>query len=259
MFPEARRNFIIEILLKNKKAMVSELAKTLQVSEETIRRDLTTLEKQGFIVKSYGGAILKGNPANQSEIIADISERKDINPAIKDQIAARAALMVTEGQAILLDAGSTTVRMVKYLRELKNLTIITTSIDVAMECSSQIHHWNVLVTGGKLYKSFNLISSNTAAELKSYTVDLAFMGSSGLVLTSGFTCSDIYEAEAKEAMLSIAKEKVLLMDETKFGHKGIRVFAPFNQVDALITSKGAPKEALKVLRKSIPQVIVCGE
>ena len=257
MFPEARRNFIIEILLKNKKAMVSELARTLKVSEETIRRDLTTLEKQGLIVKSYGGAILKGNPGCSFDMITDISERKDTNLAIKDQIAACAAQMVHEGQAILLDAGSTTVRMIKYLSHLKSLTIITTSIDVAMECSSHIRHWEVLVTGGKLYKSFNLISSTTAAELKSYTVDLAFMGSSGLVLSSGFTCSDIYEAEAKEAMLSIAKKKILLMDETKFGHKGIRVFAPFHQVDTLITSGGAPKEALKLLQKAIPQVIVC--
>ena len=91
MFPEARRNFIIEILLKNKKAMVSELAKTLKVSEETVRRDLTTLEKQGLIVKSYGGAILKGNPGSTFDMITDISERKDTNLAIKDLIAGRAA------------------------------------------------------------------------------------------------------------------------------------------------------------------------
>ena len=102
MFPEARRNFIIEILLKNKKAMVSELAKTLKVSEETVRRDLTTLEKQGLIVKSYGGAILKGNPGSTFDMITDISERKDTNLAIKDLIAGRAAQMVHEGQVGIL-------------------------------------------------------------------------------------------------------------------------------------------------------------
>lgn len=257
MFPEARRKIIKDILFDKKKIMVSELAKILDVSEETVRRDLNTLEKQGLVVKSYGGAILKNSAVNQADSIADISERKNTNLTTKDRIASQAAKLVEENQAILIDAGSTTVRMIKYLKHIKNLTIITTSIDVAMECSSMIHTWEVLVVGGRLYKSFNLIGPNTGNDLKNYSVDMAFMGSSGVVMTSGFTCSDIYEAEAKETMLSIAKEKILLMDETKFNHKGLRVFAPFSQVDVLMTSNEAPSDCLEEIGKVIPKVILC--
>ncbi len=257
MFPEERRKIIKEILLKDKKVIVSELAKNLDVSEETVRRDLTALEKQGFLEKSYGGAVLKEEFSNQPDTIADISERKTTNLQSKDRIAAQAAKLVHENQAILLDAGSTTVRMIPYLLHLKKLTIITTSIDIAMETSPMVNNWEILVIGGRLYKSFNLIGPGTSVELKNYSVDLAFMGASGIVINSGFTCSDIYEAEAKETMLSIAKEKIFLIDETKFYHKGLRVFAPFHQANILITSSKAPEDELNKLRKLIPQIILC--
>lgn len=255
MFPEARRNRIKEIIIDKKKIVVSELAIALDVSEETIRRDLAILEKSGMIIKSYGGAVLKDSIVNQDDNISNIMDRKITNVSEKNSIGRKAAELVRENQMILIDASSTTLCMIKYLKHIKHLTVITNSIDIAMECSN-MKSWDIIVIGGKLYKSLNLISPNTEHELRNYNVDISFLGASG-VAENGFTSADVYEAEVKAVMLAISKTAIVLMDDSKLAYKGAKVFAPFNKINMLYINKSVNKKDLDMLSQKIPEIILC--
>ena len=140
-----RRNRILAKLKAEKHVVVSELAKLFSVSEETIRRDLDRMEKDGLVVKSYGGAVLSESGTSELPFIV----RKRSNVEEKLIIAEIAASLVNDGDAIILDASSTAVFIAQKLKSKKNITLITNSVEVLMELSD-VTGWRILSTGGTL-------------------------------------------------------------------------------------------------------------
>ena len=124
-----RRNAILEKLQNEKRVVVSELSALYDVSEETIRRDLEKLESEGLAVKSYGGAVLNEN----ANVEVPFNVRKNKNVVGKQKIAELIAKMVQEGEHIFLDASSTAVAIAKAIKSRKNITIITNSLQIAIE------------------------------------------------------------------------------------------------------------------------------
>ncbi|MBR3643109.1 MAG: DeoR/GlpR transcriptional regulator, partial [Parasporobacterium sp.] len=126
-----RRNKILSLLQTDKKVVVSELSESFRVSEETIRRDLERMEKEGYCTKTYGGAIIK----EDSAVELPFTVRKNTNVAGKQQIAKLIAIMIRDGDQIMLDASSTAVFVAQNIKKKKNITVITNSIEVLFELS----------------------------------------------------------------------------------------------------------------------------
>lgn len=255
MIVSQRRKLIKELLIKNKSVKVSDLVNLLHVSEETIRRDLNQLEKEGVAEKNYGGAVLIEEVENQF-FIPPVDKRKFQYSREKELIGKAAAQLIKEGQTIIFDAGSTTWYVGKNLPDKSNLTIITNAMNVAEECSKD-ETASIYLLGGKLRKnSMSLVGPQVESELQNYNADYVFLGTAGISLRHGFTSSDLYDAEMKRAMVSAGQKIVVVADHSKLQKAGLTPFCPFDQADMFITSDLADIEILKEIEKRGVEVIV---
>ncbi|MCM3115033.1 DeoR/GlpR family DNA-binding transcription regulator [Neobacillus sp. MER 74] len=257
MIVAERRKVIKELLIKNKSVKVSDLVELLHVSEETIRRDLTQLGKEGIAEKNYGGAILIEEEQYQNHsLIPPVNKRKLQYSHEKDSIGKAAAQLIKEGQIVIFDAGSTNWYVGKNLPENSHLTIITNAMDVAEECSKD-ETASIYLLGGKLRRnSMSLVGPQAEIELQNYNADYVFLGTSGISLRQGFTSSDLYEAEIKRAMVSSGQKIVVVADHSKLQRAGLTSFCNFNEIDIFITSELADKDILKEIEKKGVEVIV---
>ena len=145
MFAIERRNAILAALKEEKHVVVSELAKQFDVSEETIRRDLDKLEKEGYVVKTYGGAVISEGAAIELPYVV----RKKANVEAKQKIAELAAELIMDGDTLILDASSTALFIAQKIKTKKDITLLTNSLEVLMELSD-VTGWKILSTGGSL-------------------------------------------------------------------------------------------------------------
>lgn len=250
-----RRNRIKELLLKNKSVKVTDLAKQYNVSEETIRRDLGQLEEAGVLKKNYGGAIL-ADELKTSDFILPIQQRQHRFYQEKESIGNRAAQLIKPEQTIILDAGSTTWHVMKSLKEIDKLMVITNAMNIAEECTRN-ESTSIYFLGGKLRRnSLSTVGPQAEMELQKYNADYVFLGTSGISLRQGFTTSDLYEAEMKKAMISAGQKSVVLADHSKLQKAGLTSFCHFEEVDIFITSDKADEKILYDIEKTGVEVIV---
>jgi DeoR/GlpR family transcriptional regulator of sugar metabolism len=250
-----RRSKIKERLFEHRSVKVSDLVKEFNVSEETIRRDLNQLEREGLIKKNYGGAILSEEIENVS--IPPVQQRKLQYYDEKDAIGKKAAEMVQEKQIVILDSGSTTWCMARHLKQVSDLMVVTNGTNVAEECSHN-EETTIIVLGGKLIKkSMSLVGPQAEMELQKYNAHYVFLGTSGISMRKGFTSSDIYEAEIKRAMIAAGQKVVILADHSKLEKQGLVSFSGFQDVDILITSDLADRDTLNQIESLGVKVIVC--
>jgi len=229
-----RRSKIKELLFHNKSVKVSDLVKEFNVSEETIRRDLNQLEREGLIQKNYGGAVLLEEIEHVS--VPPVQQRTLQYFEEKDAIGRKAAELVSRRQIVILDAGSTTWCMARHLKNVEDLTVVTNGINVADECSHN-EDANIFLLGGKLVKkSMSLVGPQAELELQKYNAHYVFLGTSGVSMKKGFTSSDIYEAEIKRAMINAGQKIVILADHSKFMRQALVSFSSLQDVDMVITS-----------------------
>ena len=207
-----RRNQILALLQKDSRVVVGDLAKLFRVTEETIRRDLEKLEKQGYAKKAYGGAII-----NESfHVDLPYTVRKKANVLNKQEIAELVHSLVQDGDHIMLDASSTAVYIAKRLKDKKNLTIITNSIEILVELTD-VAGWKVLSTGGVMKEgSLSLVGYQAENMINSFHVDKAIISCKGIDIDKGITDSNEQEAHIKKLMLASADRKILAADNTKF-------------------------------------------
>lgn len=249
-----RRRVIKDLLMKNKSVKVAELVEMLQVSEETIRRDLNFLESEGIAEKNYGGAILAEDIHHLTRILP-VNERKAQFADEKQAIGEAAAKLISDGQIIILDAGSTTWNIAKHISN-KGLTIISNAMNIVEECSLD-ETASIYLLGGKLRRnSMSFVGPQAEVELRNYHADFVFLGTSGISIRHGFTSSDLYEAEIKRAMVSAGKKIVVVAAHNKLEKAGLTSFCSFEQTDILITTDRADKEILKEIEKKGVDIIV---
>lgn len=249
MIVAQRRNKIKELLLQERSVKVADLVREFDVSEETVRRDLNYLEREGLIQKNYGGAILVEELPNNVVPIAPVHQRKSEYFEEKDAIGGKAAELIGEGQIVIIDSGSTTWCISRHLKHLQRLTVVTNGVDVADELSHS-DGAEVLVLGGKLIKkSMSLVGPQAELELQNYNADYVFLGVSGISLRKGFTSTDIYEAEIKKAMIAAGQKIVVVADHSKFQRQSLISYSGFQDVDILITSDLADEAIVKEIEK----------
>lgn len=228
-----RRTQILEKLQKEKKVYVGSLSQFYNVSEETIRRDLEKLEKEGLVTKSYGGAVLKDN----NNIDLPFNVRKNRNVDAKIKIAKLLAETIEDGDSIMLDSSSTAVFVAKHIKDKKNITIITNSIEILIELSD-VTDWHIISTGGALKESsLDLIGPNSIKTIKSYHVDKVIISCKGLDLNKGLTDANEMQAEVKKTMFESANKKILAIDSTKFNEISFTTVCNVSEITAIYTDK----------------------
>lgn len=238
-----RRNEILEILQREKRVVVSELGRQYGVSEETIRRDLEKLENDGYVIKSYGGAVLNENV----NIDMPFNIRKNTNVVGKQRIAELVKNMVSDGESLMLDSSSTAVFIAKALKEeKKNLTIITNSIEILIELFD-MQSFKVLSTGGiATVGSFALVGPQTDHMLRNFHVDKAIISCKGFDMENGMTDSNELHARNKKTMLERAARKILAVDSSKFGYTAFTKIADLKSISTIITDEKPEEKWLQL-------------
>ncbi len=243
-----RRNAILSKLYLDGKVIVSALSQEFDVTEETIRRDLEKLDKEGLVKKSYGGAVLVQN------FSTDIphSVRKKANVEAKQKIAEKISSLFNDGDCIMLDASSTALLLLNYIKNLKNITLITNSVEALIELSDK-DDWNVFSTGGKLKKgSLSLVGPQAEKTIRAFHVDYAVCSSKGVDITRGITDSNEKDSEMKQAIFESAETRILCVDSSKFDKISLIKVGDINEVDIIATEtepSASWKEYLK--RKNV--------
>lgn len=245
-----RRQAILEKLQRDTKVYVAVLSESLEVTQETIRRDLEKLEAQGLLLRSHGGAVMV-TPANE-----DLSfvNRTAANFDLKQAIARKAVGLVNDGSSLMVDSSSTVLALCELLRGKRDMMVITNSIKLLNDCAGS--GLELISSGGNL-RAHSLALVGTAAErtLSNYNVDLAVFSCKGLDREQGITESNEPEAVVKRVMARQAKNRVLLADHTKFD---VVVFAKtldFTEIDYVITDIEPSRKWIDFFKKNDIQLI----
>lgn len=231
---------------------VSEIAGDLNVSEETIRRDLKALESDGYLRRVHGGAVL---PALNKE--RPLEERSRIQQKEKRLVADRAASLVSEGMSLFLDTGTTTLVFANRLKEFQRLNVITNSLDIALSISRDSGN-DVRVTPGTLRRNDNaLVGYDTIDYVRNRYFDIAFMGIAAVNLRFGFMDYEEDEAMLRRNLLQQSKMNVILADHSKFGRTvSVRTMG-LGEITHLVTDR-QPAEEYRSLFESNEVEIVYG-
>ena len=232
MLNEERRQKIEQFLSKNKRLRVSSIANQLQTSEVTIRKDLEVLERRGVLTRVHGGAIV--NHSTVTDLA--LTEKERIHIKQKQRIAQKAAEMISEGEVIILDSGSTTLQIARQIKFYKNLTIITNAVNIASELAAS--DMEIILTGGILReKSFSLVGPIAEEAMRNFTADKLFLGIDGIHFKHGLTTPNVLEAKINQLMVKAAGEVILVADSSKFGRRSLGFIADISSLQKIITDK----------------------
>ena len=227
-----RKNEILAKLRTDQRVLVSELALHYNVTEETIRRDLDKLEKEGYATKTYGGAIW----GNSTKTDLSYTIRNKTNVEAKNAIAGLVCDLVEDGDHLMIDDSSTSLYVAKKLKEKKALTVITNSVELVVELSG-IEGWTIMLTGGRLKPdSLALVGGQTQQSLAMYHVDKVVMSCKGIDLDAGVTDSSEFHSQTKQSMLRAAKKRILALDDSKFDKISFVNIAPLDSYDIVVTN-----------------------
>jgi len=243
---EERRRAILEILNREGRVLVLDLAKRFATSQVTIRKDLEDLHAHGLIHRTHGGAL----PAREGALEdPTLREKEKLHRKEKLRIAEAAARLVQEGQVVILDSGTTTTAIARALRHFQNLTIVTNAVNIAAELSGTAVE--VILTGGTLRKnSFSLVGPIAEETLHRLNADLLFLGVDGFDVQYGLSTPNLLEAKVNRVMVEVAKRTVAACDSSKFGRRSLSLIAPPQALHEVITDRGAPKSDVKTLKKA---------
>lgn len=254
MLPEERQKYILQQLQEYRSVRIADLCEQLNVTRETIRRDIYELEEKGLAKKVHGGAIL-----DKANVEAEYMKRRTINIEEKKAIARLAASFVEDGDALYIDLGSTTYFFAQAIKTKKNLTVITNSLPIAIELSSS-PEIKVILPGGIIRNGELSLSGPISMKgLDEIYVDKAFIGVAGVAIKSGFTNIHLGEAEVTKKMLQNSQLKVVLADYAKFNTTTMVRVAKISDIDLLITDWKAPAEILTEIREHGVKVKVAEE
>ena len=232
-----RQQRIIEILERKQSATIKELSEALFSSEASIRRDIQTLEAQGYVKKIYGGVIL----SKYQNGVVPVNLRDSDNSGVKDELAKRAAELIKDGDTVIMDASSTVRRIVKHLGHLNNVKIITNNLRIFSECQNA--DIKLYCTGGA-YSSENHAFIGPAAEnyLRSISADVLFFSSQGL--DENGTISDASEEESalRQVMIKRSKRKYFLCDSSKLGVRKTFTLCEKDDITSVICDVKLPWE-----------------
>lgn len=243
MLPDQRYQRIRALLASFQHVTNERIAEDLKVSRETVRRDVSVLESWGELRRVYGGV-----KCNTPEPEPPLQQRVKTQRPEKRAIARAAAKLLQTGDAVFIDAGSTTSLLAEELATLRGLTVVTNSFDVALKLSvpdsqgQQRHHVHLLggtpvgQAGASVGASYG---ASTVAEIMRWRMDWAMVSPVGVCAEQGASDYESYEAEIARAMVTQAQNTVILADHSKIGQRSRTSFCPVGGIFQLITDKRA--------------------
>ncbi|WP_189265875.1 DeoR/GlpR family DNA-binding transcription regulator [Streptomyces fuscichromogenes] len=233
MFAAERRQLILEMVRANGAVSLRELARVVQTSEVTVRRDVRALEAEGLLDRRHGGAVLPGGFTRES----GFPQKSHLATAEKTAIADLAAGLVEEGEAIVVGAGTTTQELARRLARVPGLTVVTNSLLVA-QALAHANRVEVVMTGGTLRGSnYALVGSGAEQSLQGLRVSKAFLSGSGLTAERGLSTSNMLSASVDRALVQAAAEVVILADHTKLGTDTMFQTVPTDVITRLVTDE----------------------
>ena len=244
-----REHTILNRLMVQGAVSVAHLSSELEVSEVTIRSDLSSLEERGLLSRTHGGALPSIHP--------HIFQRQNMNIEEKHRIAKAAADLVGDGDAIMIEAGTTTSLLPRYLAGKRDILIITNSIP-AFESAKSNPALKITLVGGEFRDSTDsFVGRITLDTIRRFNVRCAFVGTDGFSLKSGITTHLIEGGDVISVMREQAENLVLLADSSKYGKTGVVTILPLSQINTLITDTGLPDAAKEELTQIPLHIIAC--
>ena len=243
-----REAYILDVLTRDGTLSVAHLARDLGVSEVTIRAQLRELETRGLLSRTHGGA--------QSTSVQNVLERQREHEEEKERIARAAAALVEDGDRVMIEAGTTTSRIVRHLAARRGVQIVTNST-LVFSYARLNPALNIILTGGVFRKETeSLVGPVTLKAISEFNVRLAFVGTDGFSVERGLTTQLVEGSEVVKAMRSRAKETWLVADSSKYGESGFVNVLALSEVDGIITDSGIEKNALAAMQENALNVRV---
>ena len=246
-----RRDKVMEALKINKRVFADDLAKDLNVSPVTIRRDLKRLADMSIVTIVTGGAVLnEGTTA-----LPNLRARSQKMIQEKNKIAAYCADLIKEGNAVYLDTGTTNMEIAEAIRNRKNIAVLTHSLPVQniLADSEDIQLISMPGIYCKIKKGF--FGEMTCRMINRFQIDIAFIGLSAIDLKTGVMSPDFQDQSAKLAVIERARKKVAIFDHTKIGNIMFTQVCPINALNMIVTDKLADKEFIEKVKKFGVEVI----
>jgi DeoR family transcriptional regulator of aga operon len=252
MLIEERRQHILVLIKKRGRVLVDELSADLDLSKITIRKDLDYLQSKDLLIRTHGGAL-----PSQAGALSDpsIQEKEELHHEEKVKIAKAAAALVSEGQCIILDSGTTTTEIARSLSSFRHLTVITNAINIAADLARS--DFEIILIGGTLRKnSLSVVGPLAEDVLKEMHADIVFLGVDGFDLNIGLTTPNVLEARVNRAMVKAAEKAVAVCDSSKFNRRSLSLIVGADAIDHLITDSKLSLEDVKAIRDAGIEVTI---
>ena len=243
-----RQSQILDLLTQNKKLKVTELSDVLNVSQVTIRKDLSALEESGIIVREHGYAKL-----NESD---DINNRLAYHYDIKQKIAEKAVESIEDGETVMIESGSCCALVaLEIAKTKKDVTLITNSAFIA-DYIRKIGNVRIILLGGEYQEEYQvMVGPITRKCAEGFFVDKLFVGTDGFTKETGFTGNDYMRSEAVKDMAKQASNVIVVTDSVKFQQKGVVSLLDTKKVSYVYTDSNIPEEAEEYLVENNIKVI----
>ena len=253
MIAADRINKIIKIVKENGSVNVKNLSKIFGVSEMTIRRDLKKCEKACMIERCYGGAVLKSSIENE----ADYLDKSKSHQEGKKHIALTAAGLISEGDTVYLDAGTTTFEIAKLIRNFKRLTVITNDLEIALLLTNS--NVELIILGGTVQKLTNSMSDHIAEQnMEIFRADIAFIGARSIDTAYNVFTPTIQKAYLKRTVTKNSNKKYLVVDASKFNKQALVKIDNLCDYTGVITDKIFTSEEIKMFKEKNIKIIRAG-
>jgi DeoR/GlpR family transcriptional regulator of sugar metabolism len=259
MLQADRRRETYELIERSGSASVADLSRELDVSVQTVRRDLEALEEEGLIERVHGGAVVLGNggaTGGATPVEGAASERGPAHAEEKRRIGAAAAALVKPGSTVFLSGGTTTEQVVAHLPEHARITVVTNAVNVAYALGRK-PGIETIVLGGYLRHSEGTLLGPMAEEaIRSFRIDQALYGCYGLDPDDGLSGASLVEAAMDRVVLDAVGRVIVLADSSKFAQRGPVRLAGIERIGTLVTDRDAPEEGVRRLKQHGVEVTV---
>ncbi len=238
-----RHEYILEMLRKQSSVSVTTFASQLNVSEVTIRKDLSYLESLNMLYRAHGFAILINPYINDRHV----NEKEKINTEKKRAIGIKAASMITDNDSVIIASGTTVLSLAREIKVTSHLTVVTAAVNVAaILCRDK--NIDVIQLGGILRNSsVSAVGPFAEKMMPEFSCSKLFIGVDGFDTTYGLTTTNLMEANLNRMMIKAAQKIIVLADSSKFGLRGFSKICDVSEIDQVITDDGIPQHYIEEL------------
>lgn len=252
MIPAERRRQILSRTRSEGVVSTQQLAEEFDVSELTVRRDLKMMANEGLLVRTRGGATMRGSLGQELTYLEKTAEAQREKAAI----AAKAAELIESGDSVILGPGTSTLELANQIREISELTVVTNSL-LVIDALMNVSNIQVEVTAGSLRRSIRaLVGPLTEESLRTLRANKVFISGNGVNRDRGLTTPEVTVAASDRALVAAGEKRIVLADHTKIGTETMWQTLGVDQMDVLVTDSKASSGEVQALRNAGVEVIV---